>query len=100
MLDNRIIPLHIYETSYLLPYEEAFQHSAFRFLRRERDSPVIHRLSRCGIYIIGLLFLLCGDLLNLPNLPNSQEPHAHCCRYVHEACEDLGVEVNISTFLP
>ena len=58
------------------------------------------RLSRCRVYLIGPLFLLCGDLIDLLHLPNSQEPHAHSRSYVHTARENLSVEISISLLLP
>ena len=86
-----------YNASDLFPYEEAFQCTASRSLPRERDGLVIHRLC---IHVLRSIFLRGGNLIDLANLPESQEPHAHCRRDKHEACEDLGVKVNISAFLP
>ena len=58
------------------------------------------RFSRCCIYILGSLAFLCGHLLELPNLPTPQKPHGYSRCYVHEAREDLGVEIDVPLLLP
>ena len=59
----------------------------------------IQRLISDKVYVLDRFLVLRCNCFQFANLPSPQEPHTERCRDVHQAREDLGVQVDVAASL-